>query len=222
MIAMPKRPTYDHVAIQAAQQTRSGRLLKPLRLDADARDRLVRDQMGLFISGVPNYEAMLRRVVSLSRYRGGRWIAIPATNLLAATAQRLLGGTEQKPRHRSNAWHLRLQALELTTLEHLPRLDAVGVEGVILLDPCGFVHQARGCKTHFGKQHDRPQRLVDFVAKAAIDSPPGPVFAVMTTRPAIAQPTMRMAEVYRLAGWQFLDGIAIRFGGDVHPESESR
>lgn len=84
------------------------------------------------------------------------------------------------------------------------------VEGVMLLDPSCMVHKARDFKSWSGGRHDRPQRIVDFLSTAAIDSDARPLFGLLTCKRARSVGTAQIASVYCLDGWQFLDGASIR------------
>ena len=130
----------------AGRITRNGeRSLGPFRLDPETHREISAGQIGLFISGVPSYQSMLLRVAALSDYDQSRWIAVVATKDAAVSAQTILAeegfshAMAGKPK--TGLW--RLGQLEFATVEQLAKVDPVGVEGVILLDPNCMVHKAR-------------------------------------------------------------------------------
>ena len=198
----------------AGRITRNGeRSLGPFRLDREMHQEISANQLSLFISGVPSYQSMLLRVAALSDYSKGRWIAVLPTKVAAVSAHAILiaEGLSQTVAGKPKAGRWQLGHLEFATVEQLAKVDAVGVEGVILLDPTCMVHKARDYSLYNGNVHDRPQRIVNFLATAQRFAPLKPAFALMTCCPALALPTARIASIYCLEGWQFLEGTSTRF-----------
>jgi len=197
------------------------KLIGPLRLDSATRQRLATDRIGLMISGVPSFESMVRRIAALENYDGGRWIAVPATKELANVAHQHL--VDQGHRFKGNplAGPVQLGALQIATIEQLRKIDPVGVEGLVLLDPSGMVHKSRNWRTPTGYTHDRPQRIVNFLATVEAENCCGATFAIMTTVPAKSLLTERIASTYCLEGWQCLDGVSTRFARTVEVADET-
>ena len=207
--------------IGAAIVRTSGNLLGPMWLDGERRDRLVADRLGLLIGSVPTYESMVRRVAALKNYNGGRWVAVVASKELANTTCDFLEGEGLPFQGNLSAGPWKLSSLTIATVEQLRQIDPSRVEGVILLDPTCMVHKARRWQSVTGFTHDRPQRIVDFLAKTQAFGQAGAVFALMTTQPAKSLPTERIASVYCLEGWQCIDGVSARFARTLPTTDES-
>lgn len=193
----------------------------PLELDGDCRQRLARDRMGLLVAGVPSYESMVRRVAALKNYTDGRWIAVVASKELAATTEEHLESIDDQATNATSATPWRYGELTIATVEQLCKVDPRGVEGVILLDPTCMVHKARRWKTATGITHDRPQRIVNFLADTQNADGTAAVFVLMTTQRAKSLPTERIASVYCLNGWQCIDGVTARFARPMQASDES-
>ena len=193
----------------------------PLLLDDACRQRLARDRMGLLVAGVPSYESMVRRIAALKGYTNGRWIAVVASKELAVITEELLESIDDQATNATSAAPWRYGELTIATVEQLHKVDPRGVEGVILLDPTCMVHKARRWKTATGITHDRPQRIVNFLADTQNTGGTAAVFVLMTTQAAKSLPTERIASVYCLDGWQCIDGVTARFARPMQASDES-
>jgi hypothetical protein len=95
-------------------------------------------------------------------------------------------------------------SLIFSSVEGLARLDqqSNSIDSVILLDPTYMVHRARTMKTYYGRTHDRPQIVVNFLADRITDGIQ-PVFLLMTTKRAAAVPTDTIARAFCLEAFWF-------------------
>lgn len=221
MMAQPMRTTMLPLAGAKIVRTNE-RLLGPLRLDTATRHRLATDRIGLMISGVPSFESMIHRIAALQTYNGGRWIAVPATNMLAKTAHEQLVDQGHHLEGNPVDGPALLGTLQIATIENLRKVDPDGVEGLILLDPHCMVHKSRNWQSPTGFIHDRPQRIVNFLATVETKNRCGATFAIMTISPAKSLPTNRIACHYCMEGWQFIDGVTIRFAKTVETSVASQ
>ena len=205
--------TDTRMAIVASRITRlEERPMGPLWVGSEVASEIASSHVGLFIGGMGGAELMISRIRYLSDYEDGRWLVVPATKDLSQityeTFERDGLPTEGDPA--KGPW--KLGNLELATPEQLRKVDPKDVEGVLLLDPRCIVHKAREFRMGNGSNHDRPQLIVNFLATAWQVSASPPLFGIMTNVRAKSASSKRMAEVYCLNGWQFVDGASVAFG----------
>ena len=189
------------------------------RTDIETCQALGENQVGWFVGGVSTFDRMIDHVRQINESAlGSRWIVIPATRVLAEVAYGLWSNESLMDCSSSKAtmWHDELvtfcvpeRLAELTTV-----LEQQGtpIAGTILLDPNCIVHLGRAF--HKGRDriaHDRPQLIVDFRASQALGdwSPP---LIVMSRHRAAAVNTLKVARVFCLESFQFIEGRSLRSG----------
>lgn len=189
------------------------KFLERLRMDAETRQSLQQDNVGLLFEKFLSLETMLGRITPLAdKVKFGRTAIVYSSATAGAHIYQLLCG-DGLCRHQKKppaTWEI--GSLVFTSVESLANLarqpNGPSVSTVILLDSTCMVSIARTLKLCNERTHDRPQIIVNALCDLATDGLQ-PLFMLMTCKPAISLPSEQLARVYRRETWWFCDGPSI-------------
>lgn len=188
-------------------------------LNAATGIKLGTENTGWLITGLRSFERMVDHIKRLNQAAtGGRWIVVPATNLLAELAFEQWFDSESglNPLGSPTLWHEQLVSFcvpeQLDKLLSIVQMETSAIAGLILLDPQCFVHRGRSyVRGHRRMVHDRPQMIVDFRAACAMGDWQPP-FIQMTCKPAGAVSTNDVARIFCLDSFHCIDGNSLACG----------
>lgn len=214
------RELYPVSLLRGERITRLGeKCLGRKSLDAQTGLALGSENIGWLVAGLPSFERMVSYVERLNEAaRGGRWVVIPATKMLAELAFEQWFSTRLNVQGGASPllWHSEL--VTFCVPEHLGKLMPTPpmfnsrIAGIILLDPQCFVHKGRSFTFSNRRMvHDRPQMIVDFRASCAVGDWQPP-FVHMTSKRAGAVPTDSVARIFCIESYHCIDGTTLGCG----------
>lgn len=172
---------------------------------------LAAKHIGIFSGGFTSCNPMMRKISELSKIReAGKWVVAFSSRAFAETAVDLLGEHGVRAVRDGKAFRWHAGDLELVTIEGLARLSASDRSGVIMIDPRCHIHKSRDFRIHPGRVHDRPQVVVDFLARTTNTGNPA-ILSLWTLSDPLSLPVTRIAEIYARAAWWFAEPNSIRF-----------
>jgi hypothetical protein len=187
--------------------------LDDMQLNANTAIELGKENIGILAGRCPNTPGLIDRFRKLSHVEmPGTIVVVISTGALADEYAKELvpldgSGSRDLP------W--RLGSVIFATPEKLRSIGAGHLAGkpvlaVVLVDPQGIVHQARGGAGPY-RFNDRPQHIARFrqTHEVGFWSPP---FFLLTQQPAKSLSTQQMLAPYSLQSWWFVDGSALRMG----------
>lgn len=185
-----------------------------LELDQNIIEQLSESQIGLFAEGYVGLDTMFGRLLPIAHKSKATKTVVLYSSKEAGESiyKELVNDGHCKSRSKPKVqWQV--GSMLFSSIEELARLkpDPGSIDSVILLDPMCMVYRARTMKTYYGRTHDRPQIVVNFLADQGTNGI-RPVFMIMTTKRSAAVPTDSVARAFCLEGFWFLDGPSIACG----------
>lgn len=187
--------------------------LGDLRLDGATALELGSNNLGVLAGGCPGTLELINRFRQLAECElPGKIVVALSSSVEAYLYHTHLGPATNEPR--GDWWHF--GCLTFTTPERLKRLGPGELGGrpvlaVVLVDPTGILHLARGGTWDAYSNNDRPQHLARFRAthEQMCWRPP---FFLFTGKLAKSLSTDHMLGAYSLDGWWYVDGRRLRMG----------
>jgi hypothetical protein len=216
-ICPPLATTYPTARIRGRRITRlPEKYLDWAVLDAAAADELGREQVGWFVGGHPGLACASRQFGHLdANSEGGIWVVVPPSRDASCALFDQWPHTDhvsERPGSKNNfIWRSRKVWFavpeDLEQLVPPARSFAIGVAGIIILDPHCVLYQDRGGTDGWGHtyRNDRPQHVVNFRASLDRDGWQPPLL-LLTERPAKSVNTVEVARALCLNGFWFIAG----------------
>ena len=190
----------------------SEKRIETFEFNSQSLTELGSDNIGLLIAGKADKERPIELVRELSEQEvNGNFVVATSSNKLADWCYRDLAGANAKFKRPDVYKH---GCITLTTPEKISKVsfsEATKVLGLILLDPAGVVHKARGDSIKGWANNDRPQKLAKFRFKHRKDGWQPPMILVSLNQ-AKSMNTSQMLGPYSLEAWWFVDLATLRIG----------